>query len=116
MSLDVHPLMNWFPPCCIFTNTNIKTVHGAIITNAGLNKTALSKVAGMAHDGFARAIRPVHTMFDGDTVYAMSSGSVPSDINTVGVLTAEVMAQAIARAARPEGPSYGIRKADAEVK
>ena len=55
-------------------------------------------------------------MFDGDTVYAMSNGSVPSDINTVGVLAAEVMAQAIARAARPEGPSYGIRKADAEVK
>lgn len=92
------------------------TTIGAIITNAGLNKTALSKVAGMAHDGFARAIRPVHTMFDGDTVYAMSNGSIPSDINTVGVLAAEVMAKAIARAARPEGPSYGIRKADAEVK
>ena len=92
------------------------TTLGVVITNAEFRKPELCKIAGMAHDGFARAIRPVHTMFDGDTVYAMSSGSVPSDINTVGVLAAEVMAQAIARAARPEGPSYGIRKADAEVK
>ena len=92
------------------------TTIAAVVTNAKLNKTALTKVAGMAHDGFARAIRPVHTMFDGDTVYAMSSGSVPSDINTVGVLAAEVMARAIARAARPEGEAYGVRKANAEVK
>ena len=90
------------------TNTTI----GAIITNAGLNKTALTKVAGMAHDGFARAIRPVHTMFDGDTVYAMSNGKVPADINTVGIMAAKAMAAAIARAARPQGPTYGVAAAE----
>ena len=88
------------------------TTIGAIVTNAALNKTALTKVAGMAHDGFARAIRPVHTMFDGDSIYAMSNGSVPSDINTVGILAAEAMARAIAAAARPQGPAYGLRKAE----
>lgn len=88
------------------------TTIGAILTNAALNKTALTKVAGLAHDGLAMAIRPVHTMFDGDSVYAMSNGSVPSDINTVGVLAARVMAEAIARAGRPDGPDYGVMKAE----
>ena len=88
------------------------TTIGAIVTNADLNKTALTKVAGMAHDGFARAIRPVHTQFDGDTIYAISSGGVKSDINTVGILAAIAMEKAIVKAARPDGPSYKMMKAE----
>ena len=48
------------------------TTIGTIITNAKLDKTALNKVASMAHNGYGRAIRPVHTMADGDSIYAVS--------------------------------------------
>ena len=76
------------------------TTIGTIITNAGLEKTALNKVASMAHNGYGRAIRPVHTMADGDSIYAVSVGDVAADINLVGPLSAYVMAKAIASAAR----------------
>ena len=76
------------------------TTIGTIITNAKLDKTALNKVASMAHNGYGRAIRPVHTMADGDSIYAVSVGSVPADINLVGPMSAYVMAKAIANAAR----------------
>ena len=71
------------------------TTIGAIITNAKLDKTALTKVAGMAHDGYARVIKPVHTTFDGDSIYAMSSSTIPADINVVGTIAAYVMEKAI---------------------
>ena len=73
------------------------TTLGIIVTNAAMNKSQLTKVAGMAHNGYARAIRPVHTMADGDSIYALSTGSIPSDINVVGVLAAMVMEKAIVR-------------------
>ena len=71
------------------------TTIGAIITNAKLDKTALTKVAGMAHDGYARVIKPVHTTFDGDSIYAMSSSTIPADINVVGTIAAYVIEKAI---------------------
>lgn len=49
----------------------------------------------MAHDGYARVIKPVHTTFDGDSIYTMSSSAVPADINVVGTIAAYVMEQAI---------------------
>lgn len=49
----------------------------------------------MAHDGYARVIKPVHTTFDGDSIYAMSSSTIPADINVVGTIAAYVMEQAI---------------------
>lgn len=84
------------------------TTIGAVITNADLNKTELTKVAGMVHDAYARCIRPVHTMFDGDTVYALSSRKVKADINIVGTLAAMAMEKAIVRSANPQGPDYGL--------
>ncbi|MBR3358104.1 MAG: P1 family peptidase [Solobacterium sp.] len=77
---------------------NQNTTIGAVLTNGKFDKTELTKIAGMAHDGFARAIRLVHTQFDGDTIYAMSTASVPADINTAGTLAARAMAEAIASA------------------
>lgn len=71
------------------------TTIGAILTNAKLDKTQLTKVAGMAHDGYARVIKPVHTTFDGDSIYAMSSCTIEADINVVGTIAANVMAKAI---------------------
>ncbi|MCR4951090.1 MAG: P1 family peptidase [Solobacterium sp.] len=84
------------------------TTIAAIITNAKLDKTALTKAAGMAHDGMARSIRPVHTMFDGDTIYVLGSQEVEADVNALGVLCAEVLSKAIERAAKPAGETYGF--------
>jgi L-aminopeptidase/D-esterase-like protein len=74
------------------------TVIGVVATNAGLNKEEVNKVAQMAHDGIARAVRPAHTMFDGDTLFALSTGAKKVDVNIVGAHAAEVVAQAIVSA------------------
>jgi L-aminopeptidase/D-esterase-like protein len=79
-----------------------QTTIGVVATNARLTKVEATKVAQMAHDGYARAISPVHTPGDGDTVFALSTGVHESDasLTIVGALAAEVMADAIVRAAR----------------
>jgi L-aminopeptidase/D-esterase-like protein len=87
---------------------NQNTTIGAVITNGKFTKTELTKIAGMAHNGYARAIRPVHTMFDGDSIYALGSGKVSADLNTAGTLAADVMAEAIRRAAVISGRDYGL--------
>lgn len=87
------------------TNTTI----GAIITNANFNKTQLTKIAGMAHDGMARSISPVHTEFDGDTIYAMSSKEIAADINVVGTLAAKAFSKAIENAVKHTESLYGIK-------
>jgi L-aminopeptidase/D-esterase-like protein len=74
------------------------TVIGVVATNAGLTKDEANKVAQMAHDGLARAVRPAHTLFDGDTLFALSTGEKNVDVNIVGAFAAEVVAQAIVRA------------------
>jgi L-aminopeptidase/D-esterase-like protein len=84
------------------------TVIGAVATNARLNKVQATKVAQMAQDGLAQAIRPAHTMFDGDTIFALATGEVDADVTTVGAFAAEVMAQAIVRAARMAESAGGL--------
>lgn len=72
------------------------TTLGAIFTNAALSHTQMSKVASMARTGFARSIRPVGTLADGDTIYAFSiDGKIHADVNLVGTLAATVMSEAI---------------------
>jgi L-aminopeptidase/D-esterase-like protein len=67
-----------------------------------MTKTQMAKVAQMAHDGFARAIVPVHTPADGDTAFAIATGSLgrSADLLVVGSLAADVTAEAIVAAAR----------------
>lgn len=77
---------------------NKNTTIGIVATNASFDKTKLKKIAQMTHDGFARAINPVHTGFDGDTVFALSTNEIKSDINLVGVMAANAMSRAIANA------------------
>lgn len=84
------------------------TTLGIVVTNAKLDKTQLTKVAGMTHNGYARAIRPVHTSADGDSIYALSTGDQPGDINVVGSMAARAMEQAIVRAVRAARPAYGL--------
>lgn len=76
------------------------TTIGSIITNANLTKAEASKVASMSHDGYARAIRPVHTMVDGDTIFTLAKGDVKADINILGTISAMVMEKAIHRAVK----------------
>ena len=77
------------------TNTTI----GVVATNATLTPAAVNRVAAMAHDGMARAIRPSHTIFDGDTLFTLATDAhTGSSVNTVGILAAEVVAAAIVNA------------------
>lgn len=87
------------------------TTLGVILTNAKLAKTPLNKVAAMAHNGYARAICPVHTSADGDSIYALSLGDVPANLDVVGTLAAEVMARAIENAVLSAENAYGLPSA-----
>ena len=84
------------------------TVIGAVATNANMDKAQATKVAQMAHDGIARTIRPAHTMIDGDTIFALSTGSKNADLTLVGTLAAEAMSQAILRAVRMAKGAGGL--------
>lgn len=83
------------------------TTIGIIITNAKFDKAKLNKIASMTHNGYARAIRPVHTSADGDSIFAMSVGQVAADMDMVGTLAADVMAEAILRGVRAAESAYG---------
>ena len=84
------------------------TTLGVVLTNASFGKAQLCKIAGMAQDGFARSIRPVHTTADGDSIYAVSLGDIDADQDLVGALGAEVMSEAIKRAVYAAESAYGF--------
>jgi L-aminopeptidase/D-esterase-like protein len=85
------------------------TVIGAIATNAKLSKAHVNKVAQMAHVGIARAINPAHTMFDGDTIFALGSGEREADTTLIGAFAAEMMAQAIRNAINHASSLHGVK-------
>lgn len=80
------------------------TTIGVVATNIALTKSEAKRVAIMAHDGLARAIRPVHTPFDGDSIFAIStekeelSGPRPFGVAKIGTMAADCVARSIARA------------------
>ena len=84
------------------------TTLGVVITNGAFTKSQLCKIASMAHNGYARSIRPVHTTADGDSIYAVSAGQVDADQDLVGTLAAEVMSEAIKRAVYSADSAYGF--------
>lgn len=88
-------------------NTSI----GAVITNAGLDKAEMNKVAAMASNGLARTIRPVNTSMDGDSIYALSVGKVKSNPDVVGTLAAHVVGKAVNRAVLEAEEKYGYKAA-----
>jgi L-aminopeptidase/D-esterase-like protein len=96
----------------------VNTTIGVVATNARLTKAQATKVAQMAHDGFARAIVPSHTPGDGDTIFALATGRRDSEANVslVGALAADVMAEAILRAVRQATSVAGIPAARDLVK
>ncbi len=76
------------------------TTIGVIATNARLGKAEASKVASLGMLGFARALSPPHTAFDGDTLFALSVGQVSADITRLGLAAGEAVAKAIVRGVR----------------
>jgi L-aminopeptidase/D-esterase-like protein len=79
------------------------TTLGVVATNGKFSKRELTKVAQMAHGGIMKTISPAHTTFDGDLIFALSTGEVEADLNLVGILSEFVIAEAVKRA---------IKKAD----
>lgn len=73
------------------TNTTLCVV----MTNAKISKTECNKVAQVSHDGYARAIFPVHTQNDGDAIFVMASGKVKTDVDLVSVMAVEAVESAI---------------------
>jgi L-aminopeptidase/D-esterase-like protein len=86
------------------------TTLAVVATNARLARPQATKVAQMAHDGLARAIRPAHTPWDGDTVFALSTGEedLPEATLVLGSLAAEVLAAAVVRAVRAAAGLPGL--------
>ncbi len=82
----------------------------AVATDARLDKTALHRLASLAHDGLARAISPAHTAYDGDTVFALSTGdrAASPDADAIGALAVELTAAAIRRAVRAATGAAGV--------
>jgi L-aminopeptidase/D-esterase-like protein len=84
------------------------TVLGVVAVNADLTKAEACKMAQMAQDGLARAIRPAHTMLDGDTIFALATGGKKVDVSTAGAFAAEALSLAIVRAVRMAAPAGGL--------
>ena len=85
------------------------TVIGVVATNARFSKAAVTRVAQMASCGVARTIRPAHTAHDGDTMFALATGSQEADPSVVGAFAAEAVAMAIRRAVRAATSLGGVR-------
>jgi L-aminopeptidase/D-esterase-like protein len=84
------------------------TVIGVVATDAKLNKIEANKLARVAQVGIARTIDPCHTMYDGDALFALSSGDKDADVNALGAAAAEVVAEAIIRAIRSAEALVGL--------
>lgn len=84
------------------------TTIGVVVTNALLTKAQAQKIASMTHNGYARTMRPAHTMFDGDTIFCLSTGDVAADANVVGMLAARMMEQAVLSAVKKSKPLAGF--------
>ncbi|MGL4850750.1 MAG: P1 family peptidase [Clostridium sp.] len=76
------------------------TTIGIIVTNAKFNKAQAKKVSSMAHNGFARTMKPAHTMFDGDTIFTMATNKIDADVSTVGMIASNVMEKAVLNAVK----------------
>lgn len=88
---------------------NGNTTIGCIITNAKLTKSQMNKLASISHNGYAKAISPVHTTVDGDTIFTLSTNKVEAMPDAVGVLATKVMSKAINRAILNAESAYNLK-------
>ena len=89
----------------VFTSN---TTLGVIVTNAKLDKAGATKIAQMAQDGFARTINPIHTMYDGDTIFCLATGETEADLTTLGAISARVMERAVIKGIKAATSLFGI--------
>ena len=87
------------------------TTIGCVITNAKLSKAQLNKMASICHDGYARAIKPVHTSADGDSIFVMSTGEIEASPDGVSTLATYVVSKAIKNAVINAESAYGLKAA-----
>jgi L-aminopeptidase/D-esterase-like protein len=102
----------------IFDNLAGNTTIAVVATNASLTKVDVNKVAQMAHNGLAMVIRPAHTMFDGDTVFALALGAQAQtlhppataalQVSSIGAAAAITLAHAIVKAVRNATDLHGM--------
>ena len=98
----VAPLTAWDYSSPMIPGGN--TTIGAVVTDARLTKEQVIRVAVVAHDGIARAVRPAHTLYDGDTMFCLATGTVPAPPDAVEAVAAQVVARAIATGVRAAQP------------
>ena len=94
----VAELTAWNRASALVPGTN--TTIGVVATDAVLTKEQANRLATVAHDGIARAVRPAHTMYDGDTMFCLATGAVRAPYDAVEVVGAEAVARAIVAGAR----------------
>ena len=90
----VAPLTQWDRASSLLPGAN--TTIGIVVTDAELSKEQANRVATVAHDGIARAVRPAHTMYDGDTIFCLATGTIAAAYDAIEVVASEVVARAIA--------------------
>jgi L-aminopeptidase/D-esterase-like protein len=74
------------------------TTLGVVLTNGDFGKAQMNKLASMAHDGYGRTLRPAHSMFDGDTIFALSCPAVAADLSVVAVMAVSAVEGAVVNA------------------
>ena len=98
----IAPLTGWDRASSLIPGAN--TTIGAVVTDAVLTREQANRVATVAHDGIARAVRPAHTLYDGDTLFCLATGTVPAPADAVEAVAADVVARAIATGVRAAQP------------
>jgi L-aminopeptidase/D-esterase-like protein len=94
----VAPLTRWDRSSNLLPGAN--TTIGAVVTDARLTKEQANRLATVAHDGIARAVRPAHTMYDGDTLFTLAAGTASAPYDALEASAAEVVARALAAGVR----------------
>lgn len=87
------------------------TTISCLITNAKLSKVQANKLSSILHDAYARAIKPVHSSLDGDTIFVMTTGKVEADFDSLAALSTDILQYAIINSARNAEPAYGLKSA-----
>lgn len=94
--IDIYEQMKKSPN--YIGNTLTNTTIAVVATNGDFTKPQCNKIAQLAQNALARRIKPVHTSIDGDTVFALSTNSVPADMNLAGTMAVEALEKAIINA------------------
>jgi L-aminopeptidase/D-esterase-like protein len=94
----IAPLTAWDRASALVAGAN--TTIGVVLTDAQLTKEQANRLATVAHDGIARAIRPAHTMYDGDTMFCLATGTAVAPYDAVEAVAADVVSAAITNGVR----------------